>query len=262
MKQHRFTNRREAGRLLSEKLEGFRDNPGAVVLALPRGGVPVGFEIARELNLPLDIQVVRKLGVPGQKELAFGAIGPGGVAVYNERLLDRLGISREDVRQVRDLESEELARRETAYRRGRSAPDLKDRTVILVDDGLATGATMRAAVESVRKQSPAGIIVSVPVAAPDVCSAFDLEPDVNCICVVMPEPLYGVVWWYEEFEQITDDRVRELLDEARPRSRNNARTCPAVARPNRAPSTAVRRASSRSARRTANVAIRNAGRWR
>lgn len=221
MRQHRFTNRREAGRSLAKKLEGFRRSTKAIVLALPRGGVPVAFEIARELDLPLDIQVVRKLGVPGQRELAFGAIGSGGVAVYNQRLLDRLDITDEAIARVREAESEELSRREAAYRRGRSAPDLKDRTVILVDDGLATGATMRAAVESVRKKSPAGIIVAVPVAAPDVCSAFDLEPDINCVCLVMPEPLYGVGWWYENFEQVTDDRVRELLDEAKPKAAAN-----------------------------------------
>lgn len=218
---HRFTNRREAGRSLAKKLEGFRNNPQAIILALPRGGVPVAYEIARSLNLPLDVQVVRKLGVPGQRELAFGAIAPGGVAVYNERLLEQIGLSEDAIGHVREEESAELARRESEYRRGRSAPDLKGKTVILVDDGLATGATMRAAVGSVRKESPAGIIVAVPVAAPDVCSAFDLEPDVTCVCLVMPEPLYGVGWWYEDFEQTTDARVRELLDELRPAAAAN-----------------------------------------
>ncbi|HUF03444.1 MAG TPA: phosphoribosyltransferase [Aridibacter sp.] len=220
---HRFTNRREAGRSLARKLEGFRNNPKAVVLALPRGGVPVAYEIARALNLPLDVQVVRKLGVPGQRELAFGAIAPRGVAVFNDRLLDQLRLTEETIGSVRDEESAELARRESEYRRGRSAPDLKGRTVILVDDGLATGATMRAAVQSVRKESPAGIIVAVPVAAPDVCSAFDLEPDVTCVCLMMPTPLYGVGWWYEDFEQTTDERVRELLDDLRPAAAANGK---------------------------------------
>ncbi|QQS42967.1 MAG: phosphoribosyltransferase [Acidobacteriota bacterium] len=217
---HRFTNRREAGRSLAAKLEGFRNKSGAVVLALPRGGVPVAYEIAKALNLPLDVQVVRKLGVPGQRELAFGAIAPGGVAVYNERLLEQLNLGDEAIGRVRDEESAELARRESEYRRGREAPDLKGRTVILVDDGLATGATMRAAVESVRKKSPAGIIVAVPVAAPDICSAFDIQPDVTCVCLVMPEPLYGVGWWYEDFEQTTDEKVRELLDALQPAAAN------------------------------------------
>lgn len=218
---HRFTNRREAGRSLAQKLDAFRDNPEAIILALPRGGVPVAYEIAKALELPLDVQVVRKLGVPGQRELAFGAIAPGGVAVYNERLLEQLSLTGDGINRVREEEAEELARREALYRRGRSAPDLKGRTVILVDDGLATGATMRAAVESVRKESPSGIIVAVPVAAPDVCSSFDLEPDVTCVCLVMPEPLYGVGWWYEDFEQTTDERVRELLDELQPAAAAN-----------------------------------------
>lgn len=220
---HRFTNRREAGRLLAAKLEGFRNKSEAIVLALPRGGVPVAYEIAKALNLPLDVQVVRKLGVPGQRELAFGAIAPGGVAVYNERLVEQLNLGEDAIGRVRDEESAELARRESEYRRGRKAPDLSGKTVILVDDGLATGATMRAAVESVRERSPAGIIVAVPVAAPDVCSAFDMQPDVTCVCLVMPEPLYGVGWWYEDFEQTTDERVRELLDKLQPAASANGK---------------------------------------
>lgn len=213
---HKFTNRREAGRALADKLATFRRKADTIILALPRGGVPVAHEIAELLELPLDVEVVRKLGVPGQKELAFGAIAPDGVAVYNERLLDRLELSRAAMREVREKESEELLRRESRYRKGLGAPILSGKTVLLVDDGLATGATMRAAVESVRKQDPAGIIVAVPVAAPDVCSAFDREPDVTCISVMMPEPLYGVGWWYEDFSQTTDEMVCELLQDLRP----------------------------------------------
>ena len=216
MTLHRFSNRREAGRMLAERLEGFRGSTHAVILALPRGGVPVGYEIARALDLPLDVEVVRKLGVPGQEELAFGAIAPDGVTVYNQRLVEQLGLSSAAIDNVVNAETQELRRREAAYRGGRPAPDLRGKTVILVDDGLATGATMRAAVQSVRKSSPAGIVVAVPVAAPDVCSLFDREPDVNCVCLVMPEPLYGVGWWYEDFGQTSARKVTELLEDLRP----------------------------------------------
>lgn len=216
MTQQRFSNRKEAGRRLAAELASFKDGGSAIVLALPRGGVPVGYEIAKELNIPLDVQVVRKLGVPGQPELAFGAIGPGGVAVFNERLLGQLNLGRNAVRNVIESETAELKRRENLYRANRPAPILKGRTVILVDDGLATGATMRAAVESVRRQAPGKMIVAVPVAAPDVCAAFEREPDVTCICAVTPEPLYGVGWWYEDFEQTGDEKVCRLLDELRP----------------------------------------------
>ena len=213
---YRFTNRKEAGRILAEKVKEFTDGTNTVVLALPRGGVPVGFEIARALGVPLDVEVVRKLGVPGQRELAFGAIGPDGVAVFNERLLDQLHLSPTTIRSVINAESDELERREASYRKGRPAPALKDRTVIIADDGLATGATMRAAVESVRKQGPEKIIVAAPVAAPDTCAGFDREPDVICVCAMTPQPLYGVGMWYEDFEQTTDATVVRLLEESRP----------------------------------------------
>lgn len=214
MNSYRFANRREAGKLLAEKLEGFR-GPDTIILALPRGGVPVGHQIARTLGIPLDIEVVRKLGVPGQRELAFGAIGPGGVAVFNERLLEQLRLSPEMIQSVIRTESDELARRERKYRGGRPDPKLAGKTVILVDDGLATGATMRAAVESVRRHLPKRIVVAVPVAAPDTCAAFDREPDVECVCAATPEPLYGVGWWYEDFEQTSDETVTRLLEETR-----------------------------------------------
>jgi len=217
----RFANRKEAGRLLAEKVKEFADGKNAVVLALPRGGVPVGYEIAKALGAPLDVEVVRKLGVPGQRELAFGAIGPDGVAVYNERLLDQLHLSPMAIRSVIDAESDELERRENRYRKGRPAPVLKGKTVIIADDGLATGATMRAAVESVRKQGPEKIIVAAPVAAPDTCAEFNREPDVICICALTPQPLYGVGMWYEDFEQTTDETVVRLLEESRPAAAGN-----------------------------------------
>jgi predicted phosphoribosyltransferase len=213
---HRFENRRQAGRKLAEKLERYTSGRNAVVLALPRGGVPVAYEIARALGAPLDVEVVRKLGVPGQRELAFGAIGPGGVAVFNERLLDKLHLSEEALSSVIESETAELKRREQKYRGARTAADLRGKTVIIVDDGLATGATMRAAVESVRRQAPATIIVAAPVASPEVCAAFESEPDVTCICAATPEPLYGVGWWYEDFEQTTDETVCRLLEEFQP----------------------------------------------
>ena len=222
MTQQRFANRSEAGRKLAEQLVSVKNGGGAIVLALPRGGVPVGYEIAKEMNIPLDVQVVRKLGVPGQPELAFGAIGPGGVAVFNERLLGQLNLGRNAVESVIQSETVELKRRENLYRANRPAPILKGKTVILVDDGLATGATMRAAVESVRRQAPGKIIVAVPVAAPDVCASFDREPDVTCICAATPEPLYGVGWWYEDFEQTGDEKVCRLLDDLRPKAAGSA----------------------------------------
>jgi putative phosphoribosyl transferase len=210
---HRFENRSEAGRKLAEKLTGYTNGRNVVVLGLPRGGVPVAYEIAKALDAPLDVEVVRKLGVPLQKELAFGAIGPGGVAVFNERLLNHLHLGEDAIDGVVRSEMAELERREKKYRGGRPPAEIKGKTVIIVDDGLATGATMRAAVESVRRQSPARIIVAAPVAAPDVCASFDMEPDVTCVCAATPEPLYGVGWWYEDFEQTTDETVCRLLDE-------------------------------------------------
>lgn len=218
---YRFADRREAGRMLAEKVKEFTDGTNTIVLALPRGGVPVGYEIARALGVPLDVEVVRKLGVPGQRELAFGAIGPDGVAVYNERLLDQLHLSPASIRTVIDSESDELKRREARYRGGRPAPALKGKIAIIADDGLATGATMRAAVESVRKQGPEKIIVAAPVAAPDTCAAFDREPDVVCICALKPQPLYGVGMWYENFDQTTDETVVRLLGEAGPVTAGN-----------------------------------------
>src|SRR4051794_6259739 len=173
----RFRNRAEAGRLLAERLRQFAGRDDVVVLGLPRGGVPVAFEVARALDAPLDVFLVRKLGVPGHEELAFGAIASGGTRVLNQQLIDSLNLPRETIEAVASRELQELQRRERAYRGDRSPPDLTGRTVILVDDGLATGSTMLAAIHAVRRDDPARVVVAVPVAAPEVCDALRAEAD-------------------------------------------------------------------------------------
>jgi putative phosphoribosyl transferase len=184
-----------------------------IVLALPRGGVPVAFEIAAALHAPLDVFVVRKLGLPWQEELAMGALASGGVRVLDEDLIRVARVSDEDIRRVTAAEQAELDRRERRYRGDRAFPDLTSKTVILVDDGLATGSTMRAAVAALRKEQPANVIVAVPVAAPETCNAFrDIADDI--ICAETPEPFYAVGLWYENFSQTTDDEVHALLEQA------------------------------------------------
>src|SRR5438309_1915033 len=173
----RFRNRNEAGRLLAKKLTAYANRPDVLVLALPRGGVPVAYEVARALHAPLDIFLVRKLGVPGHEELAMGAIATGGVRVLNEDVVRSLGIPGGEIDAVAAEEQRELERREREYRGSRPAPDVRDRTVILIDDGLATGSTMRAAVAALRQQHPARIVVAVPVGAPDTCDEFKAEAD-------------------------------------------------------------------------------------
>ena len=209
----RFRDRREAGRILAERLGGYASLPDLVVLALPRGGVPVAYEVAQALHAPLDVFVVRKLGVPGSEELAMGAVATGGVRVLNDDVVREFGIPPEVVHGVTSWELRELARREAAYRGARLAPDLRWRTVILVDDGLATGATMHAAVAALRQQQPAKVVVAVPTAAPDVCQAFRAEAD-DVICAITPEPFQAVGLWYEDFSQTSDDEVRDLLARA------------------------------------------------
>ena len=205
-----FRDRVEAGRRLAAQLTGYADRPGLLVLALPRGGVPVAFEVARALRAPLDIFLVRKLGVPGQEELAMGAIATGGVRVINEDVVRYLQIPGEVIDAVAANEQRELERREHAYRDDRPAPDVRGKTVILVDDGLATGSTMRAAAAALRKQEPARIIVAVPVSAPETCDEFRMEVD-EVVCAVTPEPFRGVGLWYDDFSQTTDGEVRDLL---------------------------------------------------
>jgi predicted phosphoribosyltransferase len=183
------------------------------VLGLPRGGVPVAYEVARRLGAPLDVFVVRKLGVPGHEELAFGAIAPGGVRVLAEDLLARLDMPSEWIEAIDARERRELERRERVYRGERPPPALAGRVVVLVDDGLATGATMLAAVRAVREQGPARVVVAVPVADPDVCERLGSIAD-EVVCVSTPRPMMAVGAWYEDFAQISDDEVRELLARA------------------------------------------------
>ncbi|HEU4563336.1 MAG TPA: phosphoribosyltransferase [Gemmatimonadaceae bacterium] len=210
----RFRDRKEAGRVLAELLRPYAGRSDVIVLALPRGGVPVGYEIATTLGVPLDVFVVRKLGVPGQEELAMGAIATGDVRVLNEEVVEMLRIPLQIVDRVAAEEALELHRRETAYRGDRPPPDLRGRTVILVDDGLATGATMRAAVAAVRMQDPARLVIAVPTAAPQTCDEFRHEVD-EVVCAMTPEPFYAVGLWYENFSQTTDEEVHDLLERAR-----------------------------------------------
>jgi predicted phosphoribosyltransferase len=210
MKPQRFRNRADAGRQLAEKLAAYANRPDVLVLALPRGGVPVGGEVARALGALLDVFLVRKLGVPGYEELAMGAVATGEVRVLNDEIVRGLGISEHEIDAIVAREMQELARRERLYRGDRLPPDVADRTVILVDDGLATGATMRAAIQALRQQKPARIVVAVPTASPDTCEALKVEAD-DVICAMTPEPFFAVGHWYEDFTQTTDDEVRELL---------------------------------------------------
>lgn len=209
-----FQNRRDAGQKLSQKLSHYASRPDVIVLALPRGGVPVGYEVSRALHVPLDIFIVRKLGIPGQEELAIGAIASGGIRVLNEDILRMLPLPPKVIERVAQRELQELQRRERLYRGDRPPPDVRDRTVILVDDGLATGASMRAAVQALRAQNPKRIVVAVPTAAPEACEAFEKEVD-EVVCAITPEPFLGVGRWYEDFSQTTDEGVRLFLEDAR-----------------------------------------------
>ncbi len=210
-----FRNRREAGQVLASLLAGYRGRPGVVVLGLPRGGVPVAYEIATALHAPLDVMVVRKLGVPGHEELAMGAIASGGVQVINEEVVRHLGLTPGIMASVAAIEQQELARREQAYRGKRPPVTIEGRTVILVDDGLATGSTMRAAVAALRRRHPTRVVVAIPTAAPEPCEELKREVD-EIVCVMIPTPFYGVGEWYEEFDQTSDEEVRDLLERAAP----------------------------------------------
>jgi putative phosphoribosyl transferase len=209
-----FHDRAEAGRLLVKKLIAYANREDVVVLALPRGGVPVAFEVAKALQAPLDVFLVRKLGVPGHEELAMGAIASGGVIVRNDEVIAGLGVPSFIFDTVVAREQQELERREHLYRGDQPLPDLHDCTTILVDDGLATGATMRAAVAALRQHQPAHSVVAVPIAAPDTCEALRADVD-EVVCAMTPEPFYAVGFWYEHFSQTTDDEVRDLLAQAK-----------------------------------------------
>jgi len=213
----RFHDRREAGRHLAVALRASAGGPAVQVLALPRGGVPVAYEVALALGAPLDVFIVRKLGVPGHEELAMGAIAQGGVRVLNREVIEPLGIPTDAVDRVAAAEGAELARRERLYRGGEPAPDLRDRTVLLVDDGLATGSTMAAAVAGVRAHRPHRIIVAVPVASREAMEAMREVAD-ECVSVLTPRFFGGVGQWYEDFGQTSDDEVRTLLEAARRRT--------------------------------------------
>jgi putative phosphoribosyl transferase len=209
-----FSDRREAGAELAERLKHYRNRNDVIVLALPRGGVPVAYAVAEALHAPLDVFLVRKLGLPGHRELAMGAIASGGVRVLNQYVVKALSIPPEIIDDVAREEQAELERRERAYRDGRPLADVKDRTVLLIDDGLATGSTMKAAVEAVRLLGPARIVVGVPVGAPDTCREFADVAD-EIVCARTPERFAAVGQWYRDFSETTDDEVRRLLQSSR-----------------------------------------------
>jgi putative phosphoribosyl transferase len=211
-----FRDRAEAGRALASRLAAYANVRGVMVLGLPRGGVPVAYEVARALKAPLDVFLVRKLGVPGHEELAMGAIASGGIRVLNQEVVSGLRISDAEIERVAERERAELERREALYRNGRPAPDLRHKTVIVVDDGLATGSTMRAAIEAVKRHEPARIVVAVPVGAASTCGELRAQAD-EVVCVMEPERFYAVGMWYQDFTQTSDDEIRTLLEWAQPR---------------------------------------------
>jgi predicted phosphoribosyltransferase len=208
-----FRDRTEAGQFLAGKLADYANRPDVLVLALPRGGVPVAYEVAQALHAPLDVFLVRKLGVPGHEELAMGAVASGGARVLNEDVVQALRIPEEVIAKVAAAEGQELKRRERAYRGDRPAPDVRGRTILLVDDGLATGSSMRAALAALRQQRPARLVVAVPIGAADTCAELRAESD-ETVCARTPEPFYAVGLWYDDFSQTTDEEVRDLLQRA------------------------------------------------
>ena len=209
-----YRNRSEAGKHLAAQLVHYADRDDVLVLALPRGGVPVAFEVAQALGAPLDVFLVRKLGVPGHEELAMGAIATGGVRVLNDELVEYLAIPDSVIDSVAADELQELKRRERAYRGNHPEPDVSGKTIILVDDGLATGSTMRAAAAALRQQNPARIVVAVPVSAPETCDEYRMGAD-EIICVAKPQRFLGVGRWYQDFSPTTDEEVRTLLEQAK-----------------------------------------------
>ena len=208
-----FANRTEAGQELALRLRQYANRDDVIVLGAPRGGVPVAFEVAKELRAPLDVFVLRKLGVPGHEELAFGAIASGGVQILDPEIVEGLGITALDIKRVTRAEEQELERRERAYRGGRPPLDVSGLTVILVDDGIATGSSMRAAIRALWQMKPARIVIAVPVAPLSTCNELQFEVD-ELVCLEMPEPFYGVGQFYDDFSQVSDEQVKELLDSA------------------------------------------------
>lgn len=207
-----FQDRRDAGKRLALELARYANRSDVIVLALPRGGVPVAYEVARALHVPLDVFIVRKLGLPGREELAIGALASGGIRVLNHDVIRVLNVPDEVINLVAQREQQELQRREQLYRGERSMSEIANRTVILIDDGLATGASMRAAVAGVRTRHPDRIVIAVPTAAREVCDAFQFRVD-EMVCLMTPEPFEGVGKWYADFRQISDQEVRNLLEE-------------------------------------------------
>jgi putative phosphoribosyl transferase len=205
-----FRDRREAGRQLAKLLAAYANRPDVLVLGLPRGGVPVAYEVAKALHVPLDVFLVRKLGLPGHEELAMGAVASGGVPVINRELVEALRIPAQIINTVANRELQELERRERAYRGDRPLPDARGKTVILVDDGLATGSTMRAAADALRQQGPARLVVAVPAGSPETCDEFRDDVD-EIVCAITPEPFYAVGLWYDDFSQTKDEEVRALV---------------------------------------------------
>ncbi|MEN3294273.1 MAG: putative phosphoribosyl transferase [Burkholderiales bacterium] len=224
----RFKDRMHAGELLAKRLTAYAHRPDVRVLALPRGGVPVAFVVARELQAPLDVIVVRKLGIPGHEEYAMGAIASGGEFVLNDGVVRRFRIPTETIEAIAKRESLELERREKRYRTDRPPLQLRRCTVILVDDGLATGATMSAAVKAVRRQEAARVVVAVPVGAPEVCRDMQQEAD-EVVCYCTPDPFYAVGLWYDDFSQTSDEEVEKLLEEARQWQAADSGGCAAAA---------------------------------
>lgn len=208
-----FQDRTEAGRFLARNLQNYRDRSDVLVLALPRGGVPVAYEVARELNVPLDVFIVRKLGVPGHEELAMGAIAPGGVRILNEDVIRELAIPDYMLDAVTNRERNELERREELFRGEKPPPGIADRVVIIVDDGLATGSSMKAAVAAIRQQHPARVIVAVPTAPAQTCAELEAMAD-EVVCPLTPQPFYAVGGSYVDFSQTTDEEVRDLIRRA------------------------------------------------
>lgn len=217
----RFQDRTDGGRYLALRLRTYAGDPTVLVLALPRGGVPVGYEVAKALQAPLSVFIVRKLGAPWYEELAMGAIASGGIRVLNEDVVRRLGITRAQIDQVAGEEETELRRREQLYLAQQGSENLTGKRIILVDDGLATGATMRAAVLALRQRNPALVCVAVPVGARETCERLKTEAD-DVVCAEMPEPFYAIGTWYADFLQTTDDEVREYLRKARAESSKDA----------------------------------------